>query len=330
MEEGFPASPERKQDGNLERKNVERGSWTSERKCEEANAVISVVSNEDKKDPLQERMDISLKLTAVRRKSGCSDPKLQRQLRGRLRLLENDSREVIAVFSELSARLLSIHSDQDLIIVTFKTFEEIWKFLTYYSLGFISHCMENLFLDPSFWLYSEEEEETGIEVCINENSLNLMYRSLLVQEGVFFVLSPDNLIRKITATDNEIPIVCENGALAEDVSGGCGDGDMTMFNVSSEPLIPFHQWFLKVYSEPIDLTYKTEPKSIRQVATGFCLAAVNYESTGPEEISFQAGDKIEILGYFIECMEWFVGKHVFTGQIGFVKTSYVKLDISGN
>ncbi|XP_013815386.2 SH3 domain and tetratricopeptide repeat-containing protein 1 [Apteryx mantelli] len=354
--EGMPASLEGKQDSNLEKKKIEQGRWTSDWKHEEANAVMNVVSNENEKDPLQEQMgysqsekctdvssrtlssqaenfptDISLKLTAVRRKSGCPDPRLQRQLRGRLRLLENDSREVMAVFSELSARLLSIHSDQDLIVVTFKTFEEIWKFLTYYSLGFINHCMENLLLDQSFWLCSQEEEETGIEVCINENSLNLMYRSLLVQEGAFFVLSPDNLIRKIMATDNEINIYCENGALTEDASGGSVDGDMTMLsNVSSEPLIPFYQWFLKVHSDPIDLTYKTESKSIRQVATGSCLAMLNYESTVPEEISFQGGDKIEILGYFIECMEWFVGRHVFTGQIGFVKTSYVKLDVSRN
>lgn len=53
----------------------------------------------------------------------------------------------------------------------------------FFSLGFINHCMENLFLDQSFWLYSQEEEDTGIEVCINEKSLNLMYRSLLLQEG---------------------------------------------------------------------------------------------------------------------------------------------------
>lgn len=38
-------------------------------------------------------------------------------------------------FKELSARLLSIHSDQDRIVVTFKTFEEIWKFSTYHALG---------------------------------------------------------------------------------------------------------------------------------------------------------------------------------------------------
>ncbi|KFV50988.1 SH3 domain and tetratricopeptide repeat-containing protein 1, partial [Tyto alba] len=273
--------------------------------------------------------DISLKLMMVRRKSGCPDPRLQRQLRGQLRLLENDSREVMAVLNELSARLLSIHSDQDLIVVTFKTFEEIWKFLTYHSLGFINHCMENLFLDQSFWLYSQEEEETGIEVSINEKSLNLMYRSLLVQEGPFFVLYPDNLVRKIMATDNETNTYFETGAFTEDVTGGSVDGDMTVLpNASLEPLIPFHQWFLKGYSNPIDFTHKIESKSIRKVAMGSCLAVMNYESIVSEEMSFQEGDKIEILGYFIECMEWFLGRHEFTGQIGFVKTSHVKLDLS--
>uniref|UniRef100_A0A803XV63 SH3 domain-containing protein n=1 Tax=Meleagris gallopavo TaxID=9103 RepID=A0A803XV63_MELGA len=195
---------------------------------------------------------------------------------------------------ELSARLLSIHSDQDLIVVTFKTFEEIWKFRTYYSLGFVNHCMENLFLDQSFWLYSQEEEETGIEVWINEKSLNLMYRSLLVQEGAFFVLCPDNLVRKIMATDCKINTYFETGTFTTNVADGSVDGDMTMLsNVSLEPLIPFHH-------------------------------AV------PEEISFQEGDKIEILGYLIECMEWFVGRHLFTGHVGFVKTSHVKLDLPGN
>ncbi|KFZ59346.1 SH3 domain and tetratricopeptide repeat-containing protein 1, partial [Antrostomus carolinensis] len=230
---------------------------------------------------------------------------------------------------ELSARLLSIHSDQDLIVVTFKTFEEIWKFLTYHSLGFINHCMENLFLDQSFWLCSQEEEETGIEVCINEKSLHLMYRSLLIQEGAFFVLCPDNLIRKRMATDNEINTYLETGAFTEDATGGSLDGDVIVLsNASPEPLIPFHQWFLKEYSNTIECTYNTESKSIRKVAVGSCLAVMNYESILLEELSFQEGDKIEILGYFIECMEWFLGRHVSTGQTGFVKTSHVTLDLS--
>ncbi|XP_048799469.1 SH3 domain and tetratricopeptide repeat-containing protein 1 isoform X1 [Lagopus muta] len=357
MEVGIPApSLEGKQDSNLERKETEQGRCVPGWICEATSAKVSAARGGDKTDALQEQMDypqnekcmnvssrtllgqaenfptdISLKLTMVRRKNGCPDPRLQRQLRGQLRLLENDSREVTAVFSELSARLLSIHSDQDLIVVTFKTFEEIWKFRTYYSLGFVNHCMENLFLDQSFWLYSQEEEETGIEVCINEKSLNLMYRSLLVQEGAFFVLCPDNMVRKIMATDCKINTYFEAGTLTAGVADGSVDGDMTMLSdVSLEPLIPFHQWFLKVYSDPIDVTYKTESKSIRQLATGSCLAVMNYDSAVPEEISFQEGDKIEILGYLIECMEWFVGRHLFTGHVGFVKTSHVKLDLPGN
>ncbi|XP_050194563.1 SH3 domain and tetratricopeptide repeat-containing protein 1 [Myiozetetes cayanensis] len=347
---------EGKEDKKLERKEMEQGRCRSDCKHVEGNATISTVRDGVGMDTLQEQMecsqsekcmnvssrilpnqaenfptDISLKLTMVRRKSGCPDPRLQRQLRGQLRLLENDSREVMAVFSELSARLLSIHSDQDLIVVTFKTFEEIWKFLTYHSLGFINHCMENLFLDQSFWLYSQEEEEIGIEVCINEKSLNLMCRSLLLQEGSFFVLCPDNLIRKIMATDNEIKAYFETGDVTEDVTGGSVDSNASVLpKASLEPLNPFHQWFLKGYSNPIDFSCKTESKSIREVAMGSCLAVMNYASVVSEELSFQEGDKIEILGYFIECMEWFLGRHVFTGQIGFVKTSHVKLDLSSN
>ncbi|KAJ7427293.1 SH3 domain and tetratricopeptide repeat 1 [Willisornis vidua] len=182
---------------------------------------------------------------------------------------------------ELSARLLSIHSDQDLIVVTFKTFEEIWKFLTYHSLG------------------------------------------------SFFVLCPDNLIRKIMATDSEIKTYFETGDFTEDGTGGSVDSDAPVLaNASLEPLNPFHQWFLKGYSNPIDFSCKTESKSIRNVATGSCLAVMNYASIVSEELSFQEGDKIEILGYFIECMEWFLGRHLVTGQIGFVKTSHVKLDLS--
>lgn len=79
--------------------------------------------------------DLILQLLAVRAQSGRPDPGLQQLVRRRLRLLESDSREVARALGELSARLLSIHSDQERILVTFKTFEEIWKFSTYHALG---------------------------------------------------------------------------------------------------------------------------------------------------------------------------------------------------
>ncbi|KYO45703.1 SH3 domain and tetratricopeptide repeat-containing protein 1 isoform B [Alligator mississippiensis] len=277
--------------------------------------------------------DISLRLSMVRQKTGLHDHHLQGELRGRLRLLENDSREVMAAFSELSARLLSIHSDQDRIVVTFKTFEEIWKFITYYTLGYVNHCMENLLLDQSFWLSSQEknngkQEEARIEVSINEESLNLMYRGLLMQEGTFFVLCSDNLIKEVTAADTVVKVY-QNEFVTEDTSGGSLSDDLTLDNkVTTEPLIPFHQWFLKVCSDSIDFACKTKSQPSEQIATGSSLAVISYKSAAPEEISFQKGDKIEIIGYFIECMPWFVGRHVFTGQIGFVKTTHVTPDIS--
>uniref|UniRef100_A0A8C4PHK0 SH3 domain and tetratricopeptide repeats 1 n=1 Tax=Equus asinus asinus TaxID=83772 RepID=A0A8C4PHK0_EQUAS len=128
--------------------------------------------------------DLTLQLLAVRRKSGLPDPSLQQTLRGRLRLLENDSREVARVLGELSARLLSIHSDQDRIVVTFKTFEEIWKFSTYHALGFTHHCLENLLVDQAFWLLSPtEDEETAVQVHVDEAALKLTHESLLLQDG---------------------------------------------------------------------------------------------------------------------------------------------------
>ncbi|GAB5570983.1 SH3 domain and tetratricopeptide repeat-containing protein 1 isoform X3 [Prionailurus iriomotensis] len=127
--------------------------------------------------------DLTLQLLAVRRKTGLPDPSLQRAMRARLRLLENDSREVASVLGELSARLLSIHSDQDRIVVSFKTFEEIWKFSTYHALGFTHHCLENLLVDQAFWLLApSEDEETTIQVHVDQEALTRTQEILLAQE----------------------------------------------------------------------------------------------------------------------------------------------------
>uniref|UniRef100_A0A8C0QP07 SH3 domain and tetratricopeptide repeats 1 n=1 Tax=Chelonoidis abingdonii TaxID=106734 RepID=A0A8C0QP07_CHEAB len=265
--------------------------------------------------------DISLKLIMVERKSGLPDPRLQGELRGRLRLLENDNREVMAVFSELSARLLSIHSDQDLIVLTFKTFEEIWKFLTYHSLGFINHCMENVLLDQSFWLCSQEEneakqEEAGIEVCINEESLNLMYRGLLIQEGKEVCTCERITIYKQVWFP--LPLryfVFENIRVK---SWGLIHLQEVFQILIPVPFFPSSRWFLKVYSDPVNFASKMESKCSKKIGKKLHLNfLISYASAVPEEISFQSGDKIEIIGYFIECLEWFVGRHMLTGQIGF-------------
>ncbi|KAF7248033.1 SH3 domain and tetratricopeptide repeat-containing protein 1 [Varanus komodoensis] len=272
-----------------------------------------------------QQKDISLKLIMVKCKTGLPDSQLQGYLRGRLRLLENDSKKARAVFNELSARLLSIHSEDHLIVVTFWTFEEIWKFATYYSLGFLNDCMENLLLDDYLWL-SLPEEAVRIDVHLDEECLDMIYRRLLTQEGTFFVYHPENVESgKKAADDREAVRIYQLKCTATERAPEAREWN-DLPKDFSVPLIAFHQWFLKTIADPVGFSRKMEPTVTDQTATGFSIAIISHESTVPDEIGFQKGDKIEIIGYFVKCMEWFVGRHVPTGQVGFVQSSHVKPD----
>lgn len=48
--------------------------------------------------------------------------------------------------------------------------------------GLLGQCMENLLLDKKFWLTSLEED-IAIEVSIQEETLNLIHKGILMQEG---------------------------------------------------------------------------------------------------------------------------------------------------
>lgn len=52
-----------------------------------------------------------------------------------------------------------------------------------FSIGFLGQCMENLFMDQDFWLISLNQD-SGIEISIKEEELNLMYKGFLMQEGI--------------------------------------------------------------------------------------------------------------------------------------------------
>ncbi|XP_070614205.1 SH3 domain and tetratricopeptide repeat-containing protein 1 isoform X2 [Erythrolamprus reginae] len=255
---------------------------------------------------------LSLKVTLVRRRTGRPDSQLEERLQRRLRLLENDSQQAVAVLSELSARLLSIHSEDHLIAITFWTLEEIWKFITYYSLGFLTPCLETLLLDDSLWL-SSPEDAAGIEVLLDEDDLHRAYRGLLVQEGACFGLCPENVgaahPRAIGRVESAAPEQVGSGHTME----------------ALEPPDPFHQWFLKAHAASDGLQNCITALPVTdQAATGLSTAVISRESAGPDEISVQAGDKIEIVGYFLKCMPWFVGRRLASGQVGFVPSSCVE------
>lgn len=50
--------------------------------------------------------------------------------------------------------------------------------------GFTHHCLENLLVDQAFWLLSpSEDEETAVQVHVDQQALMLTHESLLAQEG---------------------------------------------------------------------------------------------------------------------------------------------------
>ncbi|KAM5191447.1 SH3 domain and tetratricopeptide repeat-containing protein 1 [Mantella aurantiaca] len=270
--------------------------------------------------------DLSLQLVMVRK--GKHDTQLQAELRNRLRLLENDSKEVAAVFCELSARLLSIESDKDLITVTFRTFEEIWKFSTYYSLGFLNHCMENIFLDQTFWLISLEDEGAGIQVLVNEESLNHIYEGLLMEEGIYFVLCADKCIRQATVVDSKVQIIQSSPSSQRHTAvwtqpDSSEEDNGLSSKAEAEPLCPFHQWFLRI-NAGTDLLDFGKSELRNQMAVGWMEAVVDYDGEVADEMSYQNGDIIETVSTYIECMEWFVGRNVTSGSVGFVRTTNVR------
>ncbi|XP_078132632.1 SH3 domain and tetratricopeptide repeat-containing protein 1 [Sander vitreus] len=261
-----------------------------------------------------------------------ADEHLQEMLRGKLRILQADGTEVNALFTELSTHLISINSEEKVIFVTFKTFEEIWKFTTYYTIGFLGHCMENLLLDQKFWLTSLEED-IAIEVSIQEDTLNLMYKGILMQEGSLFASCSTNQMFDSSTSGGDLYL--EQGDIAHFEPPFLGSGWTVLCLADGargtapkpalEPVIPFHQWFLKSCAESI-LVGDGKPACDfpLQFARGTCLATVEYDAEGPDELSVAPGDRIIIAGLLGSCFDWFLGRKEATGEVGLVKTSLVK------
>ncbi|KAJ8007716.1 hypothetical protein DPEC_G00097050 [Dallia pectoralis] len=262
-----------------------------------------------------------------------ADEGSQEVLRGKLRLLDVESLEVNALFTELSARLVSINSEENSILVTFKTFEEIWKFTTYYTMGFLGLCMENLLLDQDFWLSSLDQGDVGIEISIEEETLNLMHKGILMQEGSFFASCSSTQIFDSSTSGSDLYLEQGDIALFETPFLGSGwsvlslgDGARgTKPKPALEPVAPFHQWFLKSYAENI-LVGSIKPACAfpYEFAIGSCEATAEYAAGGPDELSLLLGDRVVIVGLLVSCFEWFTGRLERTGEVGLVMTTLVK------
>ncbi|EDL09748.1 SH3 domain and tetratricopeptide repeats 2, isoform CRA_b [Mus musculus] len=106
--------------------------------------------------------DLVLSFCVKSRSRRCVNAALQEAARRRLWALENEAQEVHALFKDLSARLVSVQSQKDQFLITFKTLEEIWKFSTYLNLG-MPWVGGGEHLSPSSRLV---EPDTGELVCL--------------------------------------------------------------------------------------------------------------------------------------------------------------------
>ncbi|XP_055080605.1 SH3 domain and tetratricopeptide repeat-containing protein 2 isoform X2 [Periophthalmus magnuspinnatus] len=276
--------------------------------------------------------EILLLFTGRRRSTG-PDRLLQEALRTRLRVVESNSKDVIQLFKDLSARLVSVHAEKDSFVLTFKTVEEIWKFSTYLALGFVARCLENFLCDQSFWLDPELLSDLEINVTVDEEHLATLYLGLLLQEGCFFAKALFTR-NDINEDDEDQLSFKKNDLLLARDTGQENMWEGTMLSTGSHGLVPvnamqplpypFYQWFLRKYPGHAGCASMEKELFEHPIVTGSCVAVVDYSPQTPDELQLNQGDVVQIEGLLLRGLAVFVATHTLTGQTGFVHKAHVK------
>ncbi|NXR22741.1 S3TC2 protein, partial [Cinclus mexicanus] len=276
--------------------------------------------------------EISLSFSVESRSSRCRNSQLQEAARKKLWALESDDRSVCALFKELSARLVCMQAHEDRFLLTFKTLEEVWKFSTYLTLGYVGTCLEHLLFAQEFWLDCALVEDTELRVTMDEEHLATIYMDLLLQEGNFFSRAVPGTCKPEQEGEEGLQL-CRNDLIHVKSVGQDSKwegmslltGQRGVMPVTAlEPIAqPFYQWFLKNYAVSFGLSQEISGTSSGAIVKGKCIASKDHRGAAWDELSFSKGDPIEIIGFFIPGLPWFVGKSLSTGSIGFVPTQHV-------
>ncbi|NXQ63053.1 S3TC2 protein, partial [Anthoscopus minutus] len=276
--------------------------------------------------------ELSLSFSVESRSSRCRNSQLQEAARKKLWALESDDRGVCALFKELSARLVCTQAHEDCFLLTFKTLEEVWKFSTYLTLGYVGTCLEQLLFAQEFWLDCALVEDTELRVTVDEEHLATIYMDLLLQEGNFFSRAVPGAWKSeqegeegLQLCRNELIHVKSIGQDSKWEGMSLLTGQRGVVPVTAlEPIPhPFYQWFLRNYAVSFGLSQEISGASSQAIVKGRCIATKDHRGAGWDELSFSKGDPIEIIGFFIPGLPWFVGKSPSTGSVGFVPTRHV-------
>ncbi|XP_029297799.1 SH3 domain and tetratricopeptide repeat-containing protein 2 isoform X2 [Cottoperca gobio] len=277
--------------------------------------------------------EIELLFTGRRRSSMDPDRALQEALRTRLRVVESSSQDVIQLFKDLSARLVSVHAEKDSFVLTFKTVEEIWKFSTYLALGYVARCLENFLCDQSFWLDPELLSDLQINVTVDEEHLATLYLGLLLQEGSFFAKAlytrsdqDEDDEEQLSFKKNDLLTVRDTGQdnMWEGTMLSTGNHGLVPVNAMQPLPYPFYQWFLRKYPSNAGCSQAEKEPLDHSIVTGSCVAVVDYSPVGMDELQLSQGDIVEIQGLLVRGLAMFIATHTSTGRTGFVHKAHVK------
>ncbi|MBN3276824.1 S3TC2 protein, partial [Polyodon spathula] len=258
--------------------------------------------------------DVQLTFCVIRRSCGLQDSALQEGVRTRLRIVESNGQEITELFKDLSARLVSVHIERDCFSITFKTVEEIWKFSTYLALGHVARCLENFLFDQSFWLNEALVDDMEISVTLKQDHLATVYLGLLLQEGTFFakalcpITNPDD--DELCIKKNDLVMVKNVGqdSFWKGMLLSSGRHDLVPVSAMQPLPYPFYQWFLKTYPGSAGSPSPSKCLFDHAIGTGTCVAVVDNNSKGMEELNFNKGEQLEIVGFLLSGLEWFVGR----------------------
>ncbi|KAM3867056.1 SH3 domain and tetratricopeptide repeat-containing protein 2 [Diretmus argenteus] len=277
--------------------------------------------------------EIVLVFTGRRRSSVVPDRALQEALRTRLRVVESNSQDVSQLFTDLSARLVSVHAEKDSFVLTFKTVEEIWKFSTYLALGYVARCLENFLCDQSIWLEPQLLSDLEINVTVDEEHLATLYLGLLLQEGSFFAKAlftrneqNEEDEEQLSFKRNDLLIVKDTGQdhVWEGTLLSTGQHGLVPVNAMQPLPYPFYQWFLRKCPGFAGGSPTEKQQFEHPIVTGSCVAVVDYSPVGQEELQLSQGDIVEIQGLLVRSLDMFIGTHTSTGHTGFVRRAHVK------
>ncbi|XP_071614992.1 SH3 domain and tetratricopeptide repeat-containing protein 2 isoform X6 [Heliangelus exortis] len=276
--------------------------------------------------------EIPLFFSVESRSSRGLNSQLQEAARKKLWALESDDRDACALFKELSARLVCMQAQEDRFLLTFKTLEEVWKFSTYLTLGYVGRCLEQLLFDQEYWLNCALMEDVEIRVTVDEEHLAAIYMGLLLQEGNFFSRAVPRAWQPeqegaegLQVYRNELIHVKNVGEESKWEGMSLLTGQRGLVPLTAvEPIPqPFYQWFLKNYTVNFGISQEISGTTSQPIVKGRCRATEDHRGAAWDELSFSKGDSIEVIGFLIPGLPWFVGKSLSSGNMGFVPTRYI-------